>query len=121
MPLGIVEQHAASITRDALDLRLRTCDPARVTRSDPLEARRGAVLVLEPVEHDVELKHAYGADDRRRARRFSPRGEEHLRSAFFGELPEPGVELLPLHRIGEHDAREMLRREPRDARELEVA
>ena len=41
-------------------------------------------------------------------------GEEHLRRALFGELAQPRVELLALHRVRADDAREVLRREARD-------
>ena len=96
-------------------------DPARIARRDLLDAACRAVLVLEAMQHDVELQHADRADDRRRARRLGARRVEHLRRALFRELAQPGVELLSLHRIGEDDAREVLRREARDAAELEIA
>ena len=110
----------SAIARDALDLVDRSGDPARIARRDLLDPARRAVLVLEAMQHDVELQHADGADDRRRSRRLGAGREEHLRRALFGELAQTGVELLPLHRIGQDDAREMLRREARNAAELQV-
>src|SRR4029078_4513546 len=93
---------------------------ARTTRRSPYESARGAVLVLEAVQHDVELQHTHGADDRGRTGRLGARRIEDLRRAFLGELAEAGVELLPLHRFREDDAREMFGGEARDAAELDI-
>src|SRR3954469_19215831 len=76
--------------------------------------------MLEAVQHDVELQLAHRADDRRRAGRLRARSVEHLRRALFRQLTQARVELLPLHRVRDHDAREMLRRKARNAAELEI-
>src|SRR6187200_2053828 len=120
MSLRVEEQHSSAVARDAFDLVHRADDPARMARRDLFEATGCTVLVLEAVEHDVELEQTDRADDRRRAQRVGPRGVKHLRGTLFRELAQAGVELFPLERIRGDDAREVLRRETWDAGELEA-
>src|SRR3712207_6845576 len=98
MSLRVEQEHPSAVARDALDLVHRADDPPRVARRYSLEAAWCAVLVLEPVEHDVELELSDRADDRCRAQRVGAGGVEHLRRPFLGELAQPRVELLPLER-----------------------
>src|SRR5690606_41547852 len=82
--------------------------------------RRGhAVLVLEAVEQDVELEHPDGADDGRRT--TGRVAVEDLGGAFLGELLKARIELFAAQRVGDADAGEVFRGEPRDPAELEPA
>src|SRR4051794_11550322 len=105
MALGVEQEHPPAIARDALDLVHRAHDPAWMARRDLLESAGGAVLVLEAMQHDVELEQADGADDRCRAQRVGAGGVEHLRGALLRELTESSIELLSLERIRGDDAR----------------
>src|SRR6476620_4321551 len=120
MTLRIEQKHAATVACDAFDLVHRADDPAWMASGDLLEAAGGTVLVLESMQHDVELEQSDSADDRSRAQRVRSRRVEHLRCALFGELAESGVELLSLERVRGDDAREVLRREAWNAGELEL-
>src|SRR5690606_35307747 len=83
------------------------------------ELRDDAVLVLQPVEQDIELELTDRADDRRDA------GcrvlVEHLHRALFRELAKPRVQVLAAHRVRYGDACEVLGAEARDAAERDVA
>src|SRR5689334_6813071 len=96
MSLRIEQQHAAAVACDALDLVHGADDPTRIASRDLLEPAWRTVLVLEAMQHHVELEQTDRADDRRRAQRVGARRVEHLRRALFRELAEPGVELLSL-------------------------
>ncbi len=119
MPLGIEQPHAGASLDHLLDDLFRAAHPAGVAEGERLEAARRPVLVEQPEQQHVELQHADGADDRHRpGDRFLI---EDLHRPFLAQLPEPGVEVLAAKRIGDHDAREVLRREAGDAAEGDVA
>ena len=90
--LRVEEEHAAALAAEALDFVPRADEPARIPRGDLLESRTNPVFVLQAMEHHVELQHADGADDRRRARHVRRGSVEDLRGSLFGELTEAGEE-----------------------------
>src|SRR5690606_37830505 len=91
--------------------------PARVAERILLQLALHAVLVLEPVQHHVELQLANGTHYRRRT--GCTLGVEHLRSALFSELAKARVQRLAAQRVLRRYAREVLGREARNAAELQ--
>ena len=118
---GRIDRVVRDPVRVALDEQLQV---ARILRGDPprdpdvrrRQPRLDAVLVLQPVHHDVELQRA----DRSQQQRTTAVPLEDLDRALLAQLLQSQLQLLRAHRIGELDALEHLGREERQSGELQV-
>src|SRR5262249_938271 len=118
-PVAVLNRLPISLPIELLRLKALAHDPARVAKRQAIEDHVRAVFVLDALRHPSHLQRPHPPSHRL----LHSHAEllKCLNGSLLGELLAPLLHLLSPKRFLRADDGKVLRREPRDALELEAA